>query len=140
MLPVYKGFCAGQMSSSRQLQIKIESDQQFSEVLQNISKKSKAHLPLSSYLLKPMQRITKYPLLIEKLFDSTSSSLPDYQECEQAVKFAKSFCKEINEACRDTENFEKLIWLQKHITIPSKNLDHIIDFNSETQFLGMFVI
>lgn len=136
MLPIYKRFCSAQMASSRQLQLKIESDVQFGEVLQSISRQCKAHLPLSSYLLKPMQRITKYPLLNEKLFEATPSGHPDYNDAEAAMKFSKSFCKEINEACRDTENFDKLIWLQKHINIPQKNLDYVIDFNSETNFLG----
>ena len=136
MLPIYKRYCSAQMASSRQLQLKIESDVQFSEVLAKISRQCKAHLPLSSYLLKPMQRITKYPLLNEKLFEATPAGHPDYADAQAAAKFSKSFCKEINEACRDTENFDKLIWLQKHITIPQKNLDYVIDFNSETNFLG----
>ena len=140
MLPIYKLFCSEQMISSKNLQNKLENDAQFNEVLQNISLKTKTHLPISSYLLKPMQRITKYPLLIEKLFDSTPQSHPDHRDCNQALNFAKSFCKEINEACRKTENFDKLIWLQKHINISWKIIDHVIDFNSETRFLGIYKI
>ena len=139
MLPVYKRFCSGQMTATRRLQTRIETDTHFNDLLGQISLATKSHLPLSSYLLKPMQRITRYPLLIEKIFDSTQPDHPDYSLCQEAVQFAKSFCKQINEACRDTENFEKLNWIQKHVTIPPKSIDHIIDFNSETQFLGLFV-
>lgn len=135
MLPCYKKFCSNQVMASSKLQTKIENDPEFSDLLRQISQDAKSHLPLSSFLLKPMQRITKYPLLIEKIHKCTPADHPDHSDCASALKVAKEFCNEINEACRRTENFNKLDWIQKNV-IPFKKFDYAIDFNSETQFLG----
>lgn len=133
MLPSYKMFCSSQQSvGSRHLQQKLESDEHFAETLKSI----KSAFQLSAYLLKPVQRITKYPLLIEKIFEATPPNHPDYDNCAQCLAFAKQFCKEINDACKQSENFDRLSWLQKHVQLDAKLVDYQIDFNSETQSLG----
>lgn len=136
MLPFYKAYCSNQVTATRILQDLIENNSKFNESLQQISIESQSHLPLSSYLLKPMQRITKYPLLIEKIFKCTPSDYPDYKDCETVFHFSKTFCNEINEACGKTENFNKLDWIQKNVMMQSKSFRQEMDFNSETQFLG----
>mgnify|MGYP002716649594 CR=1 FL=1 len=114
----------------------IEMNRTFENLLRQISIETKSHLPLSSYLIKPMQRITKYPLLIEKILHHTPPNHGDYNDCQKTLEFARKFCIDLNETCRKTDNFDKLHWVQQHVRIPAKTLRRSIDFNSETQFLG----
>lgn len=136
MLPVYKSYCSNQVSASVYLQNRIESDQNFGQLLKRISSESGSYLPLSSYLIKPMQRLTKYPLLIEKILKHTPSDHADYGDCDVALQLAKKFCTEINDACRKYEDFSRLDWIQKNVAIELKQIRQEIDFNSETKFLG----
>lgn len=73
-LNIYIRFCSAQLRSAAIIQQKTEQSTEFKE----FCKKCQAHpdtlnLPLSSFLIKPMQRITKYPLLIKKVQFGRSS-------------------------------------------------------------------
>ena len=60
-------WCSCQLTACTLLQSK-SSDPQFKEFEQKCAEDPRAAgLPLSSFLLKPMQRITKYPLLIQRV-------------------------------------------------------------------------
>lgn len=49
------------------IQQRTERDPWFGEICKQFSRNPLVNgLPLTSYLLKPMQRITKYPLLVDK--------------------------------------------------------------------------
>ncbi|KAI9740925.1 MAG: hypothetical protein M1818_004531 [Claussenomyces sp. TS43310] len=51
---------------------------------------------LSSLLIKPFQRITKYPLLLESIRSDTPQDHPDYQALSDASSSIKGLCMEIN--------------------------------------------
>ena len=60
-------WCSNQLTACTLLQQK-GSDPQFKEFEQRCMQDARTGgLPLSSYLLKPMQRVTKYPLLIKRV-------------------------------------------------------------------------
>jgi hypothetical protein len=40
-------------------------------------------MPLSFYLLKPVKRVTEYPLLMEKLLKHTPADHPDYHNTQE---------------------------------------------------------
>ena len=52
-------------------------------------------MPLSSFLLKPMQRITKYPLLIGKILEYTPPDHPDHQNIKDALAKASELCNQV---------------------------------------------
>ena len=67
-MTAYIRFCSRQLSAAKFLQQLTEESPEF----RNIMKQCQSHphangMPLSSFLIKPMQRITKYPLLIKKV-------------------------------------------------------------------------
>lgn len=132
----YKKFFTNQFTSPNRLHNIMESNVQFAKLLNQIMLDTKSYLPLSSYLIKPMQRITRYPLLIEKIYKCTMANHVDYNDCFESLKRAKQLCVEMNEICRETDNIDKLFWLQKNILMSRKHSLCPIDFNSETQFLG----
>lgn len=60
-------------------------------------------MELQSFLLKPVQRLCRYPLLLKDLLQHSDS---DPKELEIALEIAKSIATNINENQRRTENYE----------------------------------
>lgn len=116
------------------------------------------NLPVASYIIKPMQRITKYYLLFERISKSIDKmKQPDLSDiAEKLSKSASFLCETVNETCRAKDDFEdnqrKLKWAQNHIKQVSSNeveLDYrskvmhsirqsreIIFFESKTNCMG----
>ncbi|XP_053214714.1 intersectin-1-like isoform X2 [Panonychus citri] len=135
MVDIYIGFCSHQLKAAKLLQKMSETDEAFREVAKKCSMNKKTNgLPLGAYLLKPMQRITKYPLVIKKILSNTPSDHLDRESCERAYELAQSLCDSVNEACRSQENEERLDWIQGHVKCDG--IDQIIRFNSMTKFMG----
>ncbi|SCU79940.1 LAME_0B01024g1_1 [Lachancea meyersii CBS 8951] len=62
-------------------------------------------LELQSFLLKPVQRLCKYPLLLKELLQQSTSSATS-KELELAWNISKNIARSINENQRRTENHE----------------------------------
>ncbi|XP_017772546.1 PREDICTED: intersectin-1 isoform X2 [Nicrophorus vespilloides] len=129
---VYAVFCRKQLDSAALLQNLFENSAPFREVV----KKCQSHpatkgMPLSSFLIKPMQRITKYPLLIGKILENTPDNHADYANLKEAQVLADKFLKRINENVRQKEDWERLDWLQTYV-----QNDLNITFNGNTNKVG----
>ncbi|GAB7349565.1 hypothetical protein MBLNU459_g0260t1 [Dothideomycetes sp. NU459] len=64
---------------------------------------------LDSLLVKPVQRILKYPLLLQQLLESTPASHPDYKSLEAAVKETLNVSHRINEAKKRADLVEQIV-------------------------------
>ena len=65
----YMRFCSCQLRAATLLQRKVQ-DPRFDEAVRRCQSDPRAGgMPLSSFLLKPTQRVTKYPLLIRQVTD-----------------------------------------------------------------------
>lgn len=61
-------FCSCQLSAGALLQELTDTSSAFRELCRQCQRDPRTQgLPLSTFLIKPMQRITKYPLLISKV-------------------------------------------------------------------------
>ncbi|XP_036040200.1 LOW QUALITY PROTEIN: phosphatidylinositol 3,4,5-trisphosphate-dependent Rac exchanger 1 protein-like [Onychomys torridus] len=72
-------------------------------------------IPLEGYLLSPIQRICKYPLLFKELAKRTPGKHPDHPVVQSALQAMKTVCSNINETKRQMEKLEALERLQSHI-------------------------
>lgn len=63
---------------------------------------------LQSFLLKPVQRLCKYPLLLKELIKYTDPSAANYNELMTSLDIAKKIANDINENQRRVENIEVL--------------------------------
>ena len=52
-------------------------------------------MPLSYYLLKPVKRVTEYPILIEKMLKHTEQSHPDHHYLQEALILSKDLCEQV---------------------------------------------
>ena len=93
-------------------------------------------LPLSTFLLKPMQRITKYPLLIKKILEHTQEDHSDYQALRDALNRTEHLLTTVNEAVRATSRLETL---QRNFAkcLSSDYASENIQLNSNTNSLGV---
>lgn len=62
---------------------------------------------LNGFLIKPVQRVLKYPLLLKELFSKTDEAHPDYQALKAALEKMLDLATEINEAKRKKELLSK---------------------------------
>ncbi|KAM8966775.1 phosphatidylinositol 3,4,5-trisphosphate-dependent Rac exchanger 2 protein [Pelodytes ibericus] len=72
-------------------------------------------VPLESYLVAPIQRICKYPLLLRELLKRTPKRHSEYVCVVEALQAMKAVCSNINEAKRQMEKLEILEEWQSHI-------------------------
>lgn len=63
---------------------------------------------LDSLLVKPVQRILKYPLLLEQLLEATLENHPDYTALDIAVREIKGISMRINEMKRRADIMEQV--------------------------------
>nr|CAB3265148.1 phosphatidylinositol 3,4,5-trisphosphate-dependent Rac exchanger 1 protein [Phallusia mammillata] len=70
---------------------------------------------MEGFLLTPIQRICKYPLLLRELMKKTPSDHEDYEDVKNALNLMKDVCSNVNETKRQLEQLEKLEDLQATI-------------------------
>ncbi|KYQ89256.1 pleckstrin (PH) domain-containing protein [Tieghemostelium lacteum] len=70
-------------------------------------------LDLRSYLIQPVQRITRYNMLLEEVIKHTDDTHPDYLELKKALEEMKKVTLEANEAIKKSENRAKVFEIQK---------------------------
>ncbi|XP_014470507.1 PREDICTED: intersectin-1 isoform X2 [Dinoponera quadriceps] len=134
-MSAYIRFCSCQISAAMYLQCLTETSQEFVRVAHACQQDPRTKgMPLSSFLIKPMQRITKYPLIISKILEYTPIDHPDRQYLQEALAKSEEFCIQVNEGVREKENSDRLEWLQTHVVCDG--LEEQLIFNSLTNSLG----
>ncbi|KAI8372990.1 uncharacterized protein BYT42DRAFT_578797 [Radiomyces spectabilis] len=108
-LKCYSTFCRNQSSASRFLQKKREEDQWFEVFLKTAQTRPECRaLDLSHFLLEPVQRITRYPLLLRQILKWTPKKHPDYSLVKSALREAEKVLEDVNEETRRYENHQKM--------------------------------
>ncbi|ESO89239.1 hypothetical protein LOTGIDRAFT_106084, partial [Lottia gigantea] len=131
----YVRFCSCQLTAAALLQHKFDNFPAFNEAhRQCLQDPRTKNMPLSSFLLKPMQRITKYPLMIKQILKYTPEDHADYQNLVDALSRAEELCSQVNEGVREKDNSDQLEWIQKHVHCD--NIPEKITFNSVTNSVG----
>uniref|UniRef100_A0A8C9U095 Intersectin-1 n=1 Tax=Scleropages formosus TaxID=113540 RepID=A0A8C9U095_SCLFO len=133
----YIRFCSCQLNGATLIQQKTDEVPEFKEFVKRLAMDPRCKgMPLSSFLLKPMQRVTRYPLLIRNVCENTVTPLyhPDHSHLRQALEKAEELCSQVNEGVREKENSDRLEWIQVHVQC--EGLSEQLVFNSVTNCLG----
>ncbi|XP_066975772.1 intersectin-1-like isoform X18 [Macrobrachium rosenbergii] len=134
-LKPYLRFCSIQIRGATLLGEKASAEGEWAELLKQCQNHPAARgMTLTSFLLKPMQRITRYPLLVKQLLKFTPEGHPDYHNTEEAFNAATTLCAQVNEAVSQRENTDKLEWMQRQVIC--EGLSERLVFNSLTNTLG----
>lgn len=131
----YIRFCSCQINGAALLQTRIDNEPDFKNFLKKIATDYRCKgMPLSSFLLKPMQRITRYPLHIKNILECTAEGHPDRGPLKEALERAEELCQQVNEGVREKENSDRLEWIQNHVQCDGA-AENLV-FNSLTNCLG----
>uniref|UniRef100_A0A8C3ID75 Intersectin 2 n=1 Tax=Chrysemys picta bellii TaxID=8478 RepID=A0A8C3ID75_CHRPI len=134
-MQAYIRFCSCQLNGAALLQQKTDEETEFKDFLKKLASDPRCKgMPLSSFLLKPMQRITRYPLLIKSILENTPENHPDHSNLKLALERAEELCSQVNEGVREKENSDRLEWIQSHVQCEGLSEQPI--FNSITNCLG----
>uniref|UniRef100_A0A8C3CJZ7 Rho guanine nucleotide exchange factor 26 n=1 Tax=Cairina moschata TaxID=8855 RepID=A0A8C3CJZ7_CAIMO len=83
----YVKYCTNEVYQQRTLQKLLATNPAFKEVLSRIeSHEDCRNLPMISFLILPMQRVTRLPLLMDTICQKTPKDSPKYENCKQALK------------------------------------------------------
>ncbi|KAJ8922199.1 hypothetical protein NQ315_004136 [Exocentrus adspersus] len=115
-------FCERQQLALEFIKKRRERDAKFDALLSECEKKRQCRrLPFQGILPTEMQRLSKYPLLLERLINSVESNAEEQSQQEELanLKKAQNFSKEIlnyvNEAAKVAHNKHRLEEIQKHL-------------------------
>ncbi|XP_023678074.1 FERM, ARHGEF and pleckstrin domain-containing protein 2 isoform X2 [Paramormyrops kingsleyae] len=73
------------------------------------------YLPLNTFLLKPIQRLMHYKLILERLCKHYTPEHRDYEDCKGALKEVTGMAAQLQSSLIRLENFQKLTELQRDL-------------------------
>ncbi|KAI6037316.1 Dbl homology domain-containing protein, partial [Pisolithus microcarpus] len=118
---VYLDYCVNQANAGKVMQSLRDANPELSAQLQCLREDSSARNPdLSSYLLVPMQRLTRYPLLIRQILQYTHA---ERESIANSLACAERILEEVNETIRDREGRERLGEVSEELRIGKDRLD-----------------
>ncbi|XP_037075717.1 ephexin-1-like isoform X2 [Pollicipes pollicipes] len=113
---VYKHYCANQIIQDRKLKELREKSPQFVEVLRRLESSSQCQsLSLHSFLMLPMQRVTRLPLLVSAILVRLEPGHPEYNSCQMAYQTLTQLVKDCNEEARRNERLEELVSISRQL-------------------------
>ncbi|KAF4091195.1 hypothetical protein AMELA_G00034310 [Ameiurus melas] len=71
-----------------------------------------ANLALKHYMLKPIQRLPQYQLLLTDYFQNLDEDSPDYKDAQATLSIVKEVANHANETMKRGDNFQKLMQVQ----------------------------
>ncbi|XP_074074769.1 rho guanine nucleotide exchange factor 16 [Macrotis lagotis] len=112
----YVAYCTNEVYQQRTLQKLTNSNPPFQEVLRQIEKKPACGgLPMFSFLILPMQRVTRLPLLMDTLCQKTQGQPDRFKVASRALKAISKLVKQCNEGAHKMERMEQMCTLQTHL-------------------------
>eukprot|EP00475_Leptophrys_vorax_P039926 TRINITY_DN7314_c0_g1_i2.p1 TRINITY_DN7314_c0_g1~~TRINITY_DN7314_c0_g1_i2.p1 ORF type:complete len:548 (-),score=137.87 TRINITY_DN7314_c0_g1_i2:28-1638(-) len=93
----------------------LKNNKKFQSFLQERRKDPVCKLPLTSYLIMPIQRVPRYELLLRELVKKTPKESDEYDALHQAYLRVQKVAQHINEIKRQVENAAKLFEIQNKI-------------------------
>ncbi|KAM9436261.1 phosphatidylinositol 3,4,5-trisphosphate-dependent Rac exchanger 2 protein [Clarias gariepinus] len=114
---IYDEYC-GNHEKAQRLLLELNKIRSVRTCLLNcmlLGGRKNTEVPLEGYLVAPIQRICKYPLLLRELLKRTPKKHNDYSMVQESLQVMKAVCSSINEAKRQMEKLEVLEEWQSHI-------------------------
>ncbi|PWA18194.1 hypothetical protein CCH79_00004218 [Gambusia affinis] len=114
---IYDEYC-GNHEKAQRLLLELNKIRSVRTCLLNcmlLGGRKNTEVPLEGYLVAPIQRICKYPLLLKELLKRTPRKHNDHALVQESLQVMKAVCSSINEAKRQMEKLEILEEWQSHI-------------------------
>ncbi|MGH0130728.1 UNVERIFIED_CONTAM: hypothetical protein FKN15_043154 [Acipenser sinensis] len=98
MLPAFQTYCLQQSTSINMLNT-LEKEKELLRIFLDVSQNDNSALRrmnLRSFLMAPLQRVTKYPLLLSRISKATTEKHPDHSSLREAKSRVESHLEHIN--------------------------------------------
>ncbi|XP_068918943.1 rho guanine nucleotide exchange factor 11 isoform X2 [Petaurus breviceps papuanus] len=113
-------FCSYQSIALELIKTKQRKESRFQLFMQEAESNPQCRrLQLKDLIISEMQRLTKYPLLLENIIKCTDGSTSEYQKLCRARDQCREILKYVNEAVKQTENRHRLECYQKRLDTTS---------------------
>ncbi|XP_009459143.1 PREDICTED: rho guanine nucleotide exchange factor 16 [Nipponia nippon] len=117
----YVSYCSNEVYQQRTLQKLLNTNPLFKESLKQIERRPECGgLPMISFLILPMQRVTRLPLLLDTVCQKTKACTAAYGAATRALKAISKLVKNCNEGARAMERTEQMYTLQKQLEFGKK--------------------
>ncbi|XP_069579299.1 rho guanine nucleotide exchange factor TIAM2-like [Brachyistius frenatus] len=101
---LYSGFCANHIKVQKVLE-RAKTDGAFKHFLETRNPTNQHSSSLESYLIKPVQRVLKYPLLLRELVSLTDPESPEHTHLTEALRAMEKVATHINEMQKIYEDY-----------------------------------
>ncbi|CAG2100678.1 unnamed protein product, partial [Medioppia subpectinata] len=117
----YIRYCAYQRDQEKLLTRLTQSRPQFLDVLQRLETNQICqNQTLLSFLMLPMQRITRYPLLIDAVCQQLPENSPILESSQKALGIVNQLVRSCNEETKKVQRMQELIEIEKLLQFKSK--------------------
>ncbi|XP_074534891.1 rho guanine nucleotide exchange factor 26-like [Halichoeres trimaculatus] len=117
----YVTYCSNEVYQQRTLQRLVSKNPAFKEVLTRIEGHPDCrNLPMISFLILPMQRITRLPLLMDTICQKTPKDSAQYEECKKALQGVSKVVRKCNEGARTMERTEMMYTINSQLEFKIK--------------------
>ncbi|TKS80929.1 Rho guanine nucleotide exchange factor 26 SH3 domain-containing guanine exchange factor [Collichthys lucidus] len=117
----YVTYCSNEVYQQRTLQKLVSKNPAFKEVLTRIEGHPDCrNLPMISFLILPMQRITRLPLLMDTICQKTPKDSAQYEECTKALQGVSKVVRKCNEGARTMERTEMMYTINSQLEFKIK--------------------
>ncbi|XP_035535584.1 rho guanine nucleotide exchange factor 26-like [Morone saxatilis] len=117
----YVTYCSNEVYQQRTLQRLVSKNPVFKEVLTRIEGHPDCrNLPMISFLILPMQRITRLPLLMDTICQKTPKDSAQYEDCKKALQGVSKVVRKCNEGARTMERTEMMYTINSQLEFKIK--------------------
>lgn len=113
-LGVYVRYCSNQMHQDRLLKELRETRPEWVEALERLERAPCCQgLSMSSFLLLPMQRITRLPLLVDAILKRLPEGSPKYRRCQEALTAINKIVLDCNDGARKMGRMQEMLHISR---------------------------
>ncbi|KAK6296391.1 hypothetical protein J4Q44_G00325330 [Coregonus suidteri] len=118
----YITYCSNEVYQQRTLQRLVSSKNPvFKEALTRIEAHPDCrNLPMISFLILPMQRVTRLPLLMDVICQKAPKDSAQYETCKQALQSVSKVVRKCNEGARTMERTEMMYTINSQLEFKIK--------------------
>ncbi|XP_054286456.1 uncharacterized protein LOC129002572 [Macrosteles quadrilineatus] len=129
---VYIEYCGNQVRFHKTLQRLMLDTERFLPVLTQLESLSACQgYSLQSFLMLPVQRVTRLPLLVQAIQRRLTSAASEFATCRTSLTAVNQLVHECNEGVRTNEQEEKILALSQILTNDTKETEEN-EINSST--------
>eukprot|EP00029_Vermamoeba_vermiformis_P006608 TRINITY_DN2639_c0_g2_i1.p1 TRINITY_DN2639_c0_g2~~TRINITY_DN2639_c0_g2_i1.p1 ORF type:complete len:823 (+),score=141.59 TRINITY_DN2639_c0_g2_i1:47-2515(+) len=116
LFKIYAVYCSNQPNLASRVREYSKKYKAFADLVEKSYDNPRCRsLGLDSFLIAPMQRLTKYPIFLSEISRKTLPSHADYENLMQSHKLIKEIVDLINERTRVVEKIDRLTVLQNKL-------------------------